>query len=270
MRISFAVTTMEELPEARRRKRIRELFKIAAEMGYDGLELHISDPHMADESFLKELAASHGLQFSAIGTGPTYTRHGFSFLSSPVVRKRAVDRLQEYIELARDLEAVVIIGLIRGRLAGRFTRYKAWKTIRGCLMRSGAVAEEHGVTLAIEPINRYETDLINTVAEALRMASDVDSESVKIMADTFHMNIEEASIADSLRQAGGKLAHFHVADSNRLAPGKGHLDFASIISELRGIDYAGYLSAEILPKPSVEQAFLDTIQYLKPLMTSES
>jgi len=271
LRISFAIATTEELPEARRRKCIRELFKMAAGMGYDGLELHISDPRMADASFLKELAVSHGLEIPAIGTGPTYTSHGISLLSGPSVRKRAVDRLQEYIKLAGDLEAVVIVGLIRGRLSGgRFTRYRAWKTIQDCLSRSARVAEQNGVTLAIEPINRYETDLINTVAEALKMASDIDSESVKIMADTFHMNIEEASIADSLRQSGGRLAHFHVADSNRLAPGKGHIDFASIISELKGIGYAGYLSAEILPKPSVEQAFLDTIQYLKPLMTSES
>jgi len=271
LRISFAVATMEELPKARRRKRIQELFKMAADMGYDGLELHISDPRMADLSFLKELALCHGLEIPAIGTGHAYTIHGISFLSSPSVRKRAVDRVQEYIKLAGDLKAVVIIGLIRGRLSGgRFARYGAWKTIQECLLRSAPVAEQHGVTLAIEPINRYETDLINTVAEALKMASDVDSGSVNIMADTFHMNIEDASITDSLRRSAGRLAHFHVADSNRLAPGKGHIDFTSIISGLRGIDYKGFLSAEILPEPSVRQAFLDTIQYLKPLLASRS
>jgi len=271
LRVSFAVETMEELPGTRRKKRLRELFIMAANMGYDGIELHISDPRKGDLSYLKELALSHGLEVPAIGTGPTYTLHGISFLSSAGVRKRAVGRLREYIKIARDLEAVVIVGLIRGRLAeGRFTRCKAWKTIRDCLVHSAAVAEEDGVILAIEPINRYETDLINTLAEALRMASDVDSESVKIMADTFHMNIEEASIAYSLRQSRGKLAHFHVADSNRLSPGKGHLDFSSIISELKGIGYEGYLSAEILPQPSVEQASLDTIQFLKSLLTSGS
>jgi len=271
LRISFAIETMEELPGIRRKKRLRELFKMAASMGYDGIELHISDPRKTDVSFLKELAVSHGLEVPAIGTGPTYTLHGISFLSSPGARKRAVDRLREYIRVARVLRAVVIVGLIRGRLAGgRFTRYKAWKTIQDCLVRGAALAEEQGVILAIEPINRYETDLINTLAEALSMAADVDSESVKIMADTFHMNIEEASIAHSLRQSRGKLVHFHVADSNRLSPGKGHLDFASIISELKGIGYEGYLSAEILPKPSLEQASLDTIQYLKPLLSSGS
>ena len=267
LRIGFAVETRKEL--ARGKKRLRELFKMAANTGYDGIELHISNPRKADLSYLKELAMSHGLEVPAIGTGPTYTLHGISFLSSTGVRKRAVGRLREYIKVARVLEAVVIIGLIRGRLArGRFTAYEGWKMIRDCLVHSAPIAEEHGVTLAIEPINRYETDLINTLAEALRMASDVGSESVKIMADTFHMNIEEVSITDSLRQSRGKLAHFHVADSNRLSPGKGHLDFASIISELKGIGYEGYLSAEILPKPSLEQASLDTIQYLKPLLTS--
>jgi len=271
LRISFAVETMEELPGTSRKKRLRELFKMTANMGYDGIELHISDPRKADLSYLKELALSHGLEVPAIGTGLTYTLHGISFLSSAGVRKRAVDRLREYINIAKDLEAVVIIGLIRGRLArGRFTPYEGWKMIRDCLIHGAPLAEEYGVTLAIEPINRYETDLINTLADALRMASDVDSETVKIMADTFHMNIEEASITDSLRQSGEKLAHFHVADSNRLSPGKGHLDFSSIISELKGIGYEGYLSAEILPQPSVEQASLDTIQYLKSLLTSGS
>jgi len=271
LRISLAIMTMEELPKARRKRRIRELFRMAAGMGYDGLELHVSNPRMADVSALGELSVTHGLEIPAIGTGPTYTLHGISFLSSPDVRRRAVDRLREYINVARKLEAIVIIGLIRGRLAGGgFTPHKAWKTVRDCLVDSARVAEEHGVLLAIEPINRYETDLINTVAEALRMASDVGSENVKIMADTFHMNIEEVSISEALQRSGRSLVHFHVADSNRLPPGKGHLDFASIISELKRINYTRYVSAEILHKPSVEQASLDTIQYLKPLLTARS
>jgi len=262
---------MEELPEARRKKRITELFRMAAGMGYDGLELHISKPRMADVSSLRELSVTHGLGIPAIGTGPTYTLHGISFLSSPNVRRRAVDRLREYINVARKLEAIVIIGLIRGRLAGgAFTPHKAWKTIRDCLVDSARVAEEQDVLLAVEPINRYETDLITTVAEALRMASDVGSENIKVMADTFHMNIEEVSISKALQRSGRSLVHFHVADSNRLPPGKGHLDFASIISELRRINYARYVSAEILHKPSVRQASLDTIQYLKPLLTART
>jgi len=268
LRIGLAVETMEELPEIRRKKRIRELFKMAADLGYDGVELHISNPKV-DTSFLKAVSANHGLEIPAIGTGPTYVRYGISFLNSPRIRRRALDRLQKYVEVARDLEAIVIIGLIRGRLAeGRFSPPRAWQIIRDCLANSARVAEDHGVLLALEPINRYETELINTVAEALKMTSAVNSECVKIMADTFHMNIEEATISGALQKAGRELVHFHVADSNRLAPGKGHLDFAKIISELSEIGYDRYVSAEIMLKPSVKQAFLDTVQYLKPLLAT--
>lgn len=271
LRIGLAIATMEELPEIKRKKRIRELFKMAADLGYDGVELHISNPSKVDTSFLKDLSATHGLDIPAIGTGPTYVHYRISFLNNPRVRRRALDRLRKYVEVARDLEAIVIIGLIRGRLAeGRFTLPRAWQIIRDCLASSARVAEDHGVVLALEPINRYETELINTVAEALKMTSAVNSENVKIMADTFHMNIEEVTIEGALQQAGGELVHFHVADSNRLAPGKGHLDFARIISELSEIGYDRYASAEILLKPSVKQAFLDTVQCLKPLLTTQS
>lgn len=257
---------MEELHEAKRKRRIRNLFKIAESMSYDGIELHISNPHTIGGSFLKELSATHGLDVPAVGTGPTYVLQGISFLGTPHVRRKAVDRLQKYVEVARDLGSIVIVGLIRGRLDGGFSRPKAWQMIRECLKRSAKVAEDYEVTLAIEPINRYETEIINTMAEADRMASEVDSESVKIMADTFHMNIEEASITDSLQRFGRSLVHFHVADSNRMAPGRGHLDFASIISGLKEVGYDRYVSAEILPKPSVREAFRDTIRYLKPML----
>lgn len=269
MRISCAVTTMEELPDIKRRRRIRSLFKMAESMSYEGIELHISNPHTIGLSFLKELSARHGLPIPAVGTGPTYVVHGISFLGSPHVRRKAVRRLQKYIEVARDLESIVIIGLIRGRLNIGFSRSKAWQMIRECLKHSAKVAEDFGVALAIEPINRYETEIINTLAEAARMASEVNSESVKIMADTFHMNIEEVSVTEALQQFGRMLVHFHVADNNRLAPGKGHLDFASIISGLKEIGYDRYVSAEILPKPSVREAFRDTVRYLKPMLLTK-
>jgi len=130
-----------------------------------------------------------------------------------------------------------------------------------------AYAAERGVELVVEPINRYETNFLNTVAEALAFLDEVAAPNVGLLFDTFHANIEEPSLAASLRAASPRLRHVHVADSNRWAPGSGHLDFAAIIATLRALGYDGWLSAEILPLPgNAEQAAAQTIAHLRPLV----
>ena len=112
----------------------------------------------------------------------------------------------------------------------------------GGLRQCARAAAPHGVRLALEPLNRYETSLINSVREALDAIERVGEENLGLLPDTFHMNIEDRSIEQSLRQAGDRVIHFHVADSNRWHPGGGHIDFAAILDVLGGIGYTGYVS----------------------------
>ncbi len=134
------------------------------------------------------------------------------------------------------------------------------------LQQCSAAAEPAGVRLALEPINRYETTLINSVADGMALIERVGSPAFGLLLDTFHMNIEDVSIEDAIRQCGDRIFHFHVADSNRWPPGSGHLDFASILGVLQEIGYQGYVSGEFMPKPDGDTSARWAIEHLRSVM----
>jgi sugar phosphate isomerase/epimerase len=109
-------------------------------------------------------------------------------------------------------------------------------------------------------LNRYETNLFNRLSEAAGFLQNINASNVKVLADLFHMNIEESSVPDALRGAGRVIGHVHFADSNRQAVGFGHTSMGPIIEALRQIGYQGYLSAEIFPLPDSETAARRTIE----------
>jgi sugar phosphate isomerase/epimerase len=114
-----------------------------------------------------------------------------------------------------------------------------------------------------KPLNRYETNLLNRVDDALSFLKPLRAQNVKLLCDLFHMNIEEAGIAEALRLAGPRLGHLHFADSNRLAIGLGHTDIAPVAQVLRDVRYAGYISGEVLPLPDGDTAARQTIASFK-------
>ncbi|MBI5956188.1 MAG: sugar phosphate isomerase/epimerase [Chloroflexi bacterium] len=237
-----------------------------AELGYDGVELAVRDPTLLDAQALKRLLDSRGLEVPAIGTGQAWGEEGLS-LSDPdeVVRERALKRLEDHLNLAPAFGAQVIVGLIRGRLReDTALEQREWtvRTLRHC----ARLAARHGVGLLLEPINRYETNFINNVEEALAFCEEVGEPNLGLLFDTFHANIEEPSIEESIRACAPRLGHVHVADSNRWAPGCGHVNFGSVVATLRAVGYDGWLSAEILPNPSPDAAAVQTIQHLRKLL----
>ncbi|MCJ7583285.1 MAG: sugar phosphate isomerase/epimerase, partial [Anaerolineales bacterium] len=131
------------------------------------------------------------------------------------------------------------------------------------LCECSAVAHPNGIRLALEPINRYETMLVNTAAQGLELIERVGADNLGLLLDTFHMNIEEPVIEESIRLCGDRIFHFHVADSNRWVPGAGHLDFKSILRTLNAAGYSGWVSGEFLPKPDAETAARQNIAYLR-------
>jgi sugar phosphate isomerase/epimerase len=133
------------------------------------------------------------------------------------------------------------------------------------LVECCAAARPLGVKLALEPINRYETSMINNVTDGLELISRVKADNLGLLLDTFHMNIEEADIPESIRACGERIFHFHVADSNRMYPGGGHLDFKAILSTLEATGYEGYISGEFLPLPDAETAAKLGITNLKQI-----
>jgi sugar phosphate isomerase/epimerase len=238
-----------------------------AKMGYDGVELAVRDPAGVDIETLQRLLSQHGLSVVALGTGQAYVEEGLSFTAADAdVRQAAVERIHRHIELAAHLNAVVIIGLIRGMTAAGQNQSQARAWFVQALQACTAVAYNKGVKLVLEPINRYETDLINTIDEGLTLLDEVGAplQTLGLLPDTFHMNIEEPSITESMCRAAGSIFHFHVADSNRRYPGAGHLDFGRILSTLREkVGYEGWVSAEILPHPDPQTAAMRALTHLR-------
>ncbi len=129
-------------------------------------------------------------------------------------------------------------------------------------------AQPFGVRLALEPINRYETSLINNIDQGIELVERIEMENFGLLLDTFHMNIEESQIEDSIHQCGERIFHFHVADSNRWYPGAGHLDFKSILAALAATGFRGWVSGEFLPRPDAQTAAREGIRFLRGLEIS--
>jgi sugar phosphate isomerase/epimerase len=125
----------------------------------------------------------------------------------------------------------------------------------------------HGTKLLYEPLNRYETNLFNNIADTAAWLRTLKTHRIRILADLFHMNIEEPALPSALRAAGSLVGHIHFADSNRRAIGLGHTNAAPIVAALREIGYDGYLSAEILPLPDADTAAQRTIESFRKFTT---
>jgi sugar phosphate isomerase/epimerase len=226
--------------------------KIAA-WGYNGVELAIRDPRLIDANALLLVVTQHGLEVPAIGTGQAWGEEGLSFTDpDPDVRAAAIQRVYDHVPFAARTGAVIIIGLLRGIVKPGVEHEQAYAWLVEALQRCSAAAAPHGVRLVLEPINRYETTLINNVDQGLALIEAVGADNFGLLLDTFHMNIEEPKIEDSIRTAGDRIFHFHVADSNRWYPGAGHIDFGSVMAALRDIGYAGYVSVEAMPMPDAD------------------
>jgi 5-keto-L-gluconate epimerase len=238
-------------------------------LGYDGVELAIRNPADIDCDQLFLLCRRYRLEVVAIGTGQAYCQDGLSFTHpEESVRNEAIARVKQHIGLASQLGAKVIIGLLRGRVEAGMDTNSCLQWMKACLRECLAYAAKQRVTIVIEPINRYETNLINTAQEAVELIEELSFPNFQLLLDSFHMNIEEVSIEDSIRNSARYIGHVHVADSNRWAPGLGHLDFSKIVAALKNSGFVGYLSAEIMPKPTLDVAVRQTLTHLKPIIST--
>jgi sugar phosphate isomerase/epimerase len=235
-----------------------------ASYGYHGVELAIRDPQLVNADELEAVVAGHGLAVPAIGTGQAWGEERLSFTSDdPAVRRAAVARVKSHVPLARRFGALIILGLIRGITPSGQSQEQSMAYLVEALQDCAAVASTEGVRFALEPLNRYETDLVHTVDQGLDLIRRVGAQNFGLLLDTFHMNIEEPCIEASIRAAGDCIFHFHVADSNRWHPGAGHLDFCSILSVLRDTGYSGYVSGEFMPMPDADTGARRAIEYLR-------
>jgi sugar phosphate isomerase/epimerase len=247
----------DDLPAACRR---------AAELGFDAVELFPPGPDAVAPGELRTLLDDNGLSLAAVGTGAGWVKHKLS-LTSPdaATRDRAVAFVQRVMDLAAAFEAPAIIGSVQGRADGEVTKPVALRYLGNALFKLDEHAADLGTTLLYEPLNRYETNLVNTLADGAALLGGLGASNVKLLADLFHMNIEEADLAAAVRAAGRHVGHVHLADSNRRAAGMGHTDFAPVVAALRDVGYGGYLSAEVFPLPDPDAAARQTVESFRRL-----
>lgn len=232
----------------------------AARLGFDAVEIFPPAANAIDEAELQGLLDHHSVKVAAIGTGAGFLVHQWSLTSAdPVVRERARDFIRAVIEVAAGFGAPAIVGSMQGRVEGNVTREQALVWLGEGLVELGEHATAHGQPLLYEFLNRYETNLFNRVAPTVEFLRGLQTRGVKVLADLFHMNIEEADLPAAIRAGRGWIGHVHFADSNRQAIGMGHTRIEPIVAALREIGYEGYLSAEIFPLPDAASAARQTI-----------
>jgi len=238
----------------------------AAALGFDAVEVFPRSPQDFDVQHVRQLLATHQLQLAAVGTGSGWVAHKLRLTDpDPQTRRRARDFVAGMIDVAGTLGAPAIVGSMQGRWDGSVSREQALAWLGEALEELAPRAEHHGLPLLFEPLNRYETNLLNRVDDSVSFLETLRARNVNLLCDLFHMNIEEASIAEALRFAGPRLGHLHFADSNRRAIGFGHTDIASVAQALKEIGYGGYVSAEVVPLPDSDSAAAQAIKAFRQL-----
>ncbi len=238
----------------------------AASHGFDAVEIFPSSADALNRAELRKELAAGKLSVAAFGTGAGWLIRNLTLTSADQgIRAEARKFIASIVELAGSFGAPAIIGSMQGRLETNQDRKQACDWFRDALDEFGKQAETHGVPLLVEPLNRYETNLFNQLGQTAQFLQTLNTPNVRILADLFHMNIEERDLAAAIRDTGAFIGHIHFADSNRRAMGFGHTDSSLLMSAIRQIGYAGYLSAEILPLPTPDEAAWQSIDTIRRL-----
>jgi sugar phosphate isomerase/epimerase len=239
--IKFAYNTLVYVGEE-----IEQGIKRLAGFGYDGVEF-VGEPEQTDAAHIRELLAKYNIAASSICA--IYTTDRDLVSSQEGIRNNAVAYLKSCVDFARTIGAkgISVTPTANMKIHPEADLVTELKWAAEGLREAGYYAGEHDVRLAVEAWNRYENYLINRLEQSLSLVNDVGLSNVGCMGDTYHMNIEEADMAQAFRSVGDKLFYVHFADSNRAAPGRGHIDFKPIAKALAEIGYSGYISMELLP-----------------------
>ncbi len=269
MKLAVTMTTPEvaqPVPVALFAGPFAERLQKAAACGYHGVELMVREPAELDASAIVGAIRDAGLEAAAIGTGAQFLVDRLTLVSADAaVEQRAFARFCALADFASAVGApLVTIGSFRGRLkeAGEGARERLVERLRACAEYAGG----KGLRVALEPLNRYEADFVNTAAQGMALVREVEHPAFGLLLDTFHMNIEEASLRRAVYTVAPRLWHIHLGDSNRRPPGKGHFPFGRFLRALSEAGYQGYLSAELLALPDPDTAGVQAARAVRRLM----
>jgi D-psicose/D-tagatose/L-ribulose 3-epimerase len=217
--------------------------KLAA-AGFDGIELPIFRPAGFDTGFVRRALAEHDLACAASAV----LLPGLSLVSDdPFVRQQSLNTLRDIVHVAADIGADVVAGPVYtpvGELPGRRRTADEWHRAIEAYQRLGETLAADDVTLAIEPLNRFETYFLNTIDDGVALCEAVNHPRVGLLFDTFHANIESKDVAAALVRGGRHVKYVHMSENDRGTPGTGHVDWAGVFKALGAIGYDGWLTIE--------------------------
>lgn len=224
--------------------------EVAANLGYDGVEISVGNPGNLDSRKIKTMVSDHGLEIVTLGTGQSYVDEGLPLVTDdPALLNKTVERLKKIIDFAAEIgSGNVTLGGIRAKAA-----YAGHDEMAKRLVEPVRICARHalncGIGILLEPVNHYEVSTIFRLEQAYSLMKEAACENISLLYDVFHANIEETSITAPIIKYAEELGDVHFADSNRLVPFNGHIPFFEIARCLDAISYSGYVTIEALPEP---------------------
>lgn len=246
-----------------------DLVDKVADLGFDLIEICVEDPATIDAPAIRKRCDAAGIGATVCGAfGPDRDMSA----DDPAVRENTKAYVRTCVDIAEALDARVVVGPMysavgRTRMADPAER-KAQRTLAADGIREVAqYAAGRNVSLGIEPLNRFETDLINTVDQGIELLDEVGEDNVGLLLDTFHMNIEEKDLPAAIRRAAGRITEFHACSSDRGTPGEDHVDWSGVVRALAEGGYAGPVVIEAFT-PKIKE-IARAVSIWRPLAESE-
>ncbi len=228
------------------------LFDKLKGMGFDGIEIHTNRPETLPKKKIKEKMSETGMKCTFTAT---LDKEHNIISPDKEKRKAGIEFLKERIEIASQLGSDVLGGVIYaawGEFTGKVRTNEEWSYSKESLLEAAQYAQEKGVVLALEPVNRYETYFLNTTEDTRKLVEEINHPNVRIHLDTYHLNIEEESFYEAIKTAGEYLYHLHLCENNRGIPGTGHVAWSDVFKALKEVKYDRWAVVESFV-PAIEE-----------------
>ncbi len=244
---------------------LREMLDVLRKLGYQGIELDVAGASGIDVERVEACAAELDMAIPSLLTGGAYAEGLCLSSPSASVRKKTVTKLISFLEVARRLDAILIVGLLQGLRTDEPDPRIASDRIVECLREVGTAAQEQGVQVVLEPVNHLQVGFNNSVSEVLTTIERIASPAVGPMIDTLHLHIEEHSPVGSVLDVGKKLRHVHLCESNGGLLGSGNADLPGVLRALKSMDYRRFVSVKIYRTSEWQEAARSAMEYLAGL-----
>ncbi len=244
---------------------VQSTFALLRDCGYSGVELNLTPDVLNRLDEIETAAAVNGLVVPAMLTGAAYDDGLCLSSPHPDVRKRTVERLESYLDVASRFDALLVVGLLQGLRSDEADPVAANQRIAACLREVGLAALGVGVEFVIEPVNHLQVGFNNSLAEVQRLIAEIDVPAFKPMLDTIHMNIEETSLTEPIYRCGESLRHVHLCESNAGLLGAGRIDFKSVLDALKSVGYERFASVKVYRNANLEEGIRSSIEFLRAL-----